>query len=178
MGKTIDDDLPDQTTVEPKAEPVEYKKPVYVNTGGLNPTIKDYSPRKYADVGGLNAVYEFNKIRDAISSINPRFDHDVIAECGSEIVGTVKVRKYPQTDDRYTWFAGLYFKDIPNAPGAEIAILLPYVHNSKSKLEGGSALDRSISVYTKGNIPKTSLDSVVRMLEYKFKEVAEALGGD
>jgi hypothetical protein len=177
MGKTIDEEIPDQTTVEPKAEPVEYKKPVYANTGGQNQTLTNYKPRKYADVGGLNAVYEFNKIRDATCSLNPRFDHDSLAECSSDIVGTVGIQKYPQTDDGYIWFAGLYFRDIPNAPDAEIAILFPFVHNSKSKLEGGSALDRSISVHTKGNIPKTSLDSVVRMLEYKFKEVAEIADG-
>jgi len=177
MGKTIDEDLPDQTTIEPRPDLPDYKQPVYVNAGGQNQKLTGYKPRKYVDVGILNSLYEFNKIKDAFNPNPGFFDHDVLAECGSEIVGTVGIQKYPQTDDGYTWFAGLYFRGIHNAPDTEIAILFPFVHNSKARLEGGSQLDRSISVHTKGNIPKTSIDPVLKRLEDKLKEVADTSSG-
>jgi hypothetical protein len=69
----------------------------------------------------------------------------------------------PITDDKYCWFWSLEF----NRGKGEVSVLFPWAQDFDNKQ---SKLDRSISVYRKGDVDQTEIDGLLR-------EISKNLGG-
>ncbi|MBI4451593.1 hypothetical protein HY642_06480 [Candidatus Woesearchaeota archaeon] len=112
--------------------------------------LKGYDRQVFPQLRDLNSTY------DMLNAVRASVD---------KVFGSMpEFKRYdePKTEDQYLWWRGYYF----SAGKGTVAVLLPWKRtDSRSELQ----LDRSIGVYTRGNVPQDRIEDIVRKLDDRMR---------
>lgn len=73
--------------------------------------------------------------------------------------------KHPMTSDNYRWFGAIEAE----AMSGRIALLVPYC--SDPSCRDGVVLDRSVALYTRGDVPPGAVNSFVRQVFMRYQGI-------
>jgi len=106
------------------------------------------------EIKELNTLYDFSKP-----------NRRLFKEIAGRMEGFIKIDR-PFTNDGYFWFWSLYFK----AKDGEIAVLFPWAQDWVKT--DGVQLDRSIAVYTKGNVNMSEVKILIERIDLRFYKMS------
>ncbi|MFH1455491.1 MAG: hypothetical protein ABIF40_00910 [archaeon] len=106
--------------------------------------------------------YECQLIPNGLDALNKNYhlssnDSRSLEEIGKIVLGFKEIRR-ETTEDSYTWFWGLHF----DAERGQVAVLFPWCQDWGN--QDGLRLDRSIAVYSIGNVETQTVDEIINGL--------------